>query len=79
MLPLHTPHKTTSFGGHNILVMVFRSLYQSFSALLGMVGLSPITFALGIAGIVATALAFTLVQSMRGKSGYSIEPEDTPQ
>jgi len=63
-------------GGHNVLVLVMRSLYQALSTLTGIVGLTPIQVGYAVATFVALAFVVQIVQALRGRTSFTLTPDD---
>lgn len=67
-----------AFQGRNIIVLVFKSLYTSLSNLTGMFGVTPIQLGMGILVLVGALLLWTMINGIRGKTSFSLDPADTP-
>jgi hypothetical protein len=65
---------TTVFHGHSIVVLVAKSFYTALQNITGLVGLSPVILGESIATIIVLILIFTLIQGIRGKTKFSLEP-----
>lgn len=57
--------------------MVLRSLWGALQNITGIAGISPLDLGYGIAAIIALLILVALVQSIRGKTAFSIEPKDS--
>jgi hypothetical protein len=62
-------------GQINVFRAVFDSLYQVANTFTGIVGLTPVQFALGIGCIIALVLLWSFVQAARGQTKFSLEDE----
>lgn len=54
---------------------IVHTVIDLFGNLTAMVGLTPMQFAMVIGGLIGVCIAYTFVQSLRGKGRFSLEPD----
>jgi len=76
MLHVTSVVSVSGLGGHNLLVQVAKSLYGSLSTMTGMFGLTPVQVLLLATALTGALIAFSVVQRIRGREGFTLEPQE---